>query len=125
MCETWDLRILKNTKSPSFNSSVFTKSLSEKIDLELRETRDFKLVLEKNDRFPLQSFSDIRPELKLLEIDGYTLQTESFQAILRILFVVRDIFKYFAGGAKKEIYPKLYGIAIGYLPKFLQQNREW
>ena len=73
-----------------------------KIDLELRETRDFKLALEKNDRFPLQSFADIRPDLRMLEIDGYTLQTESFQSILRILFVVRDIFKYFAGGAKKS-----------------------
>lgn len=81
-----------------------------KIDLELRETRDFKLALEKNDRFPLQSFADIRPDLRMLEIDGYTLQTESFQSILRILFVVRDIFKYFAGGAKKEIYPKLYDL---------------
>ena len=81
-----------------------------KIDLELRETRDYKLALEKNDRFPLQSFSDIRPDLRMLEIDGYTLQTESFQAILRILFTVRDIFKYFAGGAKKEIYPKLYDL---------------
>lgn len=79
-----------------------------KIDLELRETRDFKLALEKND--PLQSFSDIRPDLRMLEIDGYTLQAESFQSILRILFVVRDIFKYFAGGAKKEIYPKLYDL---------------
>jgi DNA mismatch repair protein MutS2 len=82
----------------------------QKIDLELRETRDFKLALEKNDRFPLQSFSDIRPDLRMLEIDGYTLQTESFQGILRILFNIRDIFKYFAGGAKKEIYPKLYDV---------------
>jgi DNA mismatch repair protein MutS2 len=82
----------------------------EKIDLALRETRDFKLALEKNDRFPLQSFADIRPDLRMLEIDGYTLQTESFQGILRILFNIRDIFKYFAGGAKKEIYPKLYDV---------------
>jgi DNA mismatch repair protein MutS2 len=81
-----------------------------KIDLELRETRDYKLALEKNDRFPIQSFPDIRPDLRMLEIDGYTLQVESFQGVLRILFTMRDIFKYFAGGAKKEIYPKLYDI---------------
>lgn len=81
-----------------------------KIDLELRETRDFKLALEKNDRFPIQSFPDIRPDLRMLEIDGYTLQVESFQGVLRILFTMRDIFKYFAGGAKKEIYPKLFDI---------------
>jgi len=82
----------------------------EKIDLELRETRDYKLALEKNDKFPLQAFSDIRPDLRMLEIEGYTLATDSFQHILRILFVVRDIFKYFAGGAKKDIYPKLYDL---------------
>jgi DNA mismatch repair protein MutS2 len=78
------------------------------LDVELRETRDFKLAIEKNDRFPLQSFEDVRADLRMLEIEGYTLQTESFQGILRILFVVRDLFKYFAGGAKKEIYPNLY-----------------
>lgn len=81
-----------------------------KIDLELRETRDFKLVLEKNDRFPLQAFPDISQDLKMLEIEGYTLSPESFQGVLRVLFTMRDVFKYFAAGAKKEIYPKLYDI---------------
>ena len=80
------------------------------IDLALRETRDFKLALEKNDRFPMESFPDIRPDLKMLEIEGYTLQAESFQGILRILFLMRDVFKFFATGPKKEIYPKLYDI---------------
>ena len=55
------------------------------IDLLLRETREFKLILEKNDRFPLESFPDIRNDLKMLEKEGYTLQAESFQGILRIL----------------------------------------
>ena len=80
------------------------------IDQQLREVREFKLALEKNDRFPLASYQDIRPDLKLLDIDGYTLQTESFQGILRVLFMMRDVFRYFAGGAKKEIYPKLYDV---------------
>ncbi len=80
------------------------------IDVSLRETRDFKLALEKNDRFPIQAFPDVRPELKMLEIDGYTLQMESFQGILRILFTMRDIFKYFASGPKKDIYPKLFDL---------------
>ena len=78
------------------------------IDKGLREVREFKLALEKNDRFPLEAFPDITSDLKLLDIEGYTLQAESFQGVLRVLFVMRDIFKFFAGGAKKEIYPKLY-----------------
>ena len=80
------------------------------IDRQLREVREFKLTLEKNDRFPLAAYNDIRADLKLLDIDGYTLQAESFQGILRVLFILRDVFRYFAGGAKKEIYPKLYDL---------------
>ncbi|MEO6758552.1 MAG: endonuclease MutS2, partial [Saprospiraceae bacterium] len=67
-------------------------------------------ALEKNDRFPIAAYVDIRADLKLLDIPGYTLLAESFQGILRILFILRDVFKYFAGGAKKEIYPRLYDL---------------
>ncbi|MCC6461223.1 MAG: Smr/MutS family protein [Saprospiraceae bacterium] len=77
------------------------------IDIALRETREFKLSLEKNDRFPIQAFPDIRPDLRMLDVPGYTLGAESFQGILRILLLVRDIFKFFSG-VKKEIYPKLF-----------------
>lgn len=80
------------------------------IDQSLRETREFKLLLEKNDRFPLERFSDIQPDLKMLDIEGFTLQAEAFQGILKVLVIMRDVFKFFAGGAKKEIYPKLYDI---------------
>jgi DNA mismatch repair protein MutS2 len=82
----------------------------EEIDLHLRETRDYKLALEKNDKFPLDVFEDVRPALRMLEIEGYTLQTETFQQILRILLIMRDIFKFFGNGPKKEIYPKLYDV---------------
>jgi DNA mismatch repair protein MutS2 len=80
------------------------------IDRNLREVRDFKLALEKNDRFPIEVFPDVRPDLRMLEIEGYTLQAESFQGILRILLLMRGIFKYFGAGPKKEIYPKLYDV---------------
>jgi DNA mismatch repair protein MutS2 len=82
----------------------------DEIDLQLREVREYKMALEKNDRFPLETFYDVRPDLRMLEIEGYTLQMESFQQILRILMMMRDIFKYFGSGPKKDIYPKLYDI---------------
>ncbi len=85
-------------------STVFNQ-----IDSWLRETREYKLALEKNDRFPLEMYADIRPDLRMLAIAGYTLQASGFQQILRILLVMRDIFKFF-NGVKKEIYPKLYEI---------------
>lgn len=82
----------------------------DRIDLSLREIREYKLILEKNDRFPLESFPDIRADLKMLEKEGYTLQAESFQGIWRILLLTRDVLKFFSTGPKKEIYPKLYDI---------------
>lgn len=81
-----------------------------RIDMALREVRDWKLALEKNDRIPLSSFEDIRDDLKRLEIEGYTLQSESFQQILQILLNMRDLFKFFAQTVKREIYPKVYDI---------------
>jgi DNA mismatch repair protein MutS2 len=80
------------------------------IDLQLRETAEFKLTLEKNDRFPIAAFEDIRPDLKMLAIDGYTLQAGSFQNILRILLLAKDVFRYLHAGQKKEIYPNLFDI---------------
>lgn len=89
---------------------ALTPSLSfQEIDQWLRETREYKLTLEKNDRFPLEAFSDLRPNLRMLEIAGYTLPTEAFQQILRILLIMRDVFKFFSG-VKKEIYPRLYDL---------------
>ncbi|MBK9337053.1 MAG: Smr/MutS family protein [Lewinellaceae bacterium] len=77
------------------------------IDTWLRETREFKLTLEKNDRFPLETYSDIRPDLRMLAIAEYTLPVEAFQNILRILLVVRDVVRFFSS-VKREIYPKMY-----------------
>ncbi len=80
------------------------------IDLALREVRDWKLALEKNDRIPFSAFNEVRDELRLLDVDGYTLQSESFQRILKILLVMRDLFKFFGQTVKREIYPKIYDV---------------
>ena len=48
------------------------------IDTRLREVREFKLALEKNERFPIDVYADVRPDLRMLDIIGYTLQAESF-----------------------------------------------
>jgi DNA mismatch repair protein MutS2 len=79
------------------------------IDQALRQVKEMKLSIEKNDRFPLVRFSDFRADITLLPKEGYTLQVETFQAILEVLVAMRDIFKYFQG-VKKEIYPNLYGL---------------
>ncbi len=79
------------------------------IDRALRQVKELKQSLEKNDRFPLAHFTDYRPAIVYLTKDGYTLQVETFQAILQVLLIMRDLFKYFQG-QKKEIYPHIYSI---------------
>jgi DNA mismatch repair protein MutS2 len=86
----------------------------ERIDTALREAREYKLLLEKNERLPLEIFSDLRPTLRLLAVPDYTLPLEGFQNIRRVLVLVRGVFRFFAG-PKKEIYPKLYA-PIAHLP---------
>ena len=81
-------------------------SFSE-IDTWLREAKEFKLTLEKNDTFPLETYSDLKPDLKMLEIEDYTLSAETFQKIHRILINMRDIFRFFTS-LKQELYPRLY-----------------
>jgi len=81
-----------------------------RIDLALREVRDWRLALEKNDRIPFAVFYDVRDDLRMLDIDGYTLQSESFQRVLQILLVMRDLFKFFGQTVKREIYPKIYDV---------------
>lgn len=87
----------------------------ERIDAALREVRDYKLLLEKNERLPLETFSDLRPDLRLLAIPDYTLPLEAFQNIRRVLVLMRGIFRFFSG-PKKEIYPKIYA-HIAHLPQ--------
>lgn len=82
----------------------------DQIDQALREVRDWKLALEKNDRIPVATFTDVRSDLKMLDIDGFTLQSEAFQGILRILMNMRDLFRFFTPPVKREIYPKIYDI---------------
>jgi DNA mismatch repair protein MutS2 len=91
-------------------SATQPDTVFSRIDLRLREVRDWKLALEKNDRIPLQAFNDIRPDLKLLQVDGYTLQAESFQSILQVLLAMRDLFRFFGQSVKREIYPKVYDV---------------
>ncbi len=79
------------------------------IDRWLREVRELKLALEKNDRSPLVAYAGIESDLKLLAIDGYVLPVEAWQRILTILYIWRDLWRWF-GGQKKEIYSRLFDI---------------
>ena len=83
------------------------------IEARLREVRDYKLAFEKNDRMPMRAFADLSEELRMLRVEGYTLSSEAFQRILSVLYLARDWIKFFAGGAKKEIYTRLHALVRG------------
>ncbi len=79
------------------------------IDRMLKEGREFKLTIERNEKFPFAAYQDIRPDLKMLAIDGYVLSVDGFQKIVAILLIIRDLWRFF-GGQKKEVLPRLYEI---------------
>lgn len=77
------------------------------IERKLKEVKELKLCLEKNDKFPFNAYYDIEEDLKYLQIEGYVLSIDSLQRVSRILLIFRDLYKFF-NGIRKEVYPNLY-----------------
>ncbi|MCB0593496.1 MAG: endonuclease MutS2 [Lewinellaceae bacterium] len=80
----------------------------ELIERSLDETREFKLSLDENDRFPLSGYSVISEELRMLEVEGYVLAEEGLRSIRGVLAFTRDIFRFFKGASRRETYPSLF-----------------
>lgn len=79
------------------------------IEKKLKEVKELKLCLEKNDKFPFNAYFDIEEDLRYLKIDGYVLSIESLQRINRILLIFRDLYKFF-NNIRREVYPNLFAI---------------
>ena len=79
------------------------------IEKKLKETKELKLALEKNDKFPLNAYFPIDDDVKYLHIEGYVLTVESLQKINRILLNFREIYRFFSV-IRREVYPNLYNI---------------
>jgi DNA mismatch repair protein MutS2 len=79
------------------------------IEKQLRETKELKLALEKNDRFPFAAYFPIDDDVKYLHIDGYVLSIDSLQRINLILLIFRDLHRFF-DKIRREIYPNLFNI---------------
>ena len=93
---------------------VYFQNLLPETDLnsiskKLKEVKELKLCLEKNDKFPFNAYSDIEEDLRFLQIEGYVLSIESLQRVNRILLIFRDLYKFF-NNIRREIYPNLYAI---------------
>ena len=77
------------------------------IEKQLKEVKDLKLSLEKNDKFPLAAYETFEEEIKMLPIQGYVLTVDSLQRINRSLLIFRELYKFFTP-VRREIYPTLY-----------------
>jgi DNA mismatch repair protein MutS2 len=79
------------------------------IETKLRQVKELKLSLEKNDKFPFNAYFALDEDVKYLQIDGYVLSIDSLQRINRTLLIFRELFRFFTP-VRKEVYPNLYEI---------------
>ena len=82
--------------------------LSE-IEQQLKEVKELKTAIEKNDNFPFAAYYPIDEDVKYLHIEGYVLSVESLQRINAIMLIIRDLNRFFAP-VKQAIYPHLFAI---------------
>ena len=80
-------------KDKSDNLRIHTRK--EYIELELRQSHEFKLLLQHNQYFPLDFTLNISKEIKLLSIPGATLTGEQFLHIRKLSDNINNIFRWF------------------------------
>src|ERR1035438_6804100 len=78
----------------------------ELIEIELRQTLEFKLLLQNGAYFPNEQPLNLSGELKLLGIPGAMLSEEQFLQIRRLLESIRAVFRWF-DNEKRMAYPAL------------------
>src|SRR5580692_459407 len=80
-------------KEKTVNLFIHTKL--ESIEIELRQTLEFKLILQSGQYFPNDRVLNLSVELKLLGIPGAMLSADQFLQIRRLLESIRAIFRWF------------------------------
>jgi len=81
----------------------------EYIDYELRQTDEFKQLIESSQHFPNDYILNLTKELKLLGIQGAVLAGDQFLQIRKLPESIQKIFRWFDKD-RKAIYPALYKI---------------
>ena len=79
------------------------------IETKLRQVKELKLSLEKNDKFPFNAYYALDEDVKYLQIEGYVLSIDSLQRINRTLLIFKELYRFFTP-IRKEVYPHLYDI---------------
>lgn len=91
-------------KEKSLNLRIYTKK--DFIETDLRQSHEFKQLLENGIYFPNDQLLNISKELKLLSIPGALLSGEELMEIRRLAEVVKNIFRWF-NTERKHSYPAL------------------
>jgi DNA mismatch repair protein MutS2 len=94
-------------KEKTVNLFIHTKL--ESIEIELRQTLEFKLILQSGQYFPNDRVLNLSVELKLLGIPGAMLSADQFLQIRRLLESIRAIFRWF-DNERRLAYPALVSV---------------
>lgn len=91
-------------KDKAANLRIHTKL--EFIELELKQTHEYKQLLQNTQYFPGDSVSNLNKELRLLAISGAVLAGEDFVQIRKLTLTVQSIFRWF-DNERRVGYPAL------------------
>src|SRR6478735_1058628 len=92
-------------KSKAENLRIHTRR--EYIDTELRQTNEYKTIVEGGQYFPNDYILNVSKELKLLGIEGALLTGEQFMQIRKLAESIQKVFRWF-DKERKETYPALF-----------------
>lgn len=81
----------------------------EFIEPQLKQTHEFKLLLQNNLSFPASDVFNLSKELKLLSIAGAVLKSEDFLRIKKLTENIKQVFRWF-DKERTEAYPALHNI---------------
>ena len=90
-----------------------TPILTNRLQIEalLLEVEEMAKTYQEGHHFPQGEYIDLSEEFHKLNIEGYTLALETFQALQKQLLLAQATFHFFGGGKKKDIvalYPHLF-----------------
>lgn len=85
----------------------------KEIRRQLKRVHEYKLTMENDDRFPVQTYEDTSEDLRMLALEGYVLPEEGLKRINVVLRQMHDIFMFFYL-SRQNTYPTLYRIIRDY-----------
>lgn len=79
----------------------------ENLKTRLNETREFKLILENNEEFPLENYFDLRPAFDKMHVVGTFLEVKELFQLRKAMQTVKAIIRFFKSEERADKYPTL------------------